>query len=68
MAARGYDGCNIFLSGKLGTGLPCLQKVDNLATGVKDPPPPPDLLNGDCTRNHTVKITTPTGSISDKKA
>ena len=30
--------------------------------------PPLDLLNGDCTRNHSFKITIPTGSISDKKA
>ena len=31
-------------------------------------PPPLDFLYGDCTRNHTVKITIPTVSISDKKA
>ena len=31
-------------------------------------PPHLDLLCYDCTRNHTVKSTGPTGSISDKKA
>ena len=30
--------------------------------------PPLDFLYSDCTRNHTVKSTIPTGSISYKKA
>ena len=29
---------------------------------------PLDVLNGDCTRNHKLKSTIPTWSISDKKA